>query len=67
MNQSSSEESGRVWREGEGGGGEGVEGGGQVCCGRAEASGGRHRSRTCMEGPRHLVGAVRGVLGSAQV
>ena len=33
MNQSSSEEGGRVWREG-------VEGVEQVCCGRAEASGG---------------------------
>ena len=42
MNQTSSEEGGRVWREGV----EGGEGG---------------------EGPRHLVGAVRSVLGSAQV
>ena len=48
MNQTSSEEGGRVWREGEGGGG-------------------RVWSRYAVEGPRHLVGAVRSVLGSAQV
>ena len=40
MNQTSSEEGGRVWRV---------------------------WSRYAVEGPRHLVGAVRGVLGSAQV
>ena len=43
MNQTSSEEGGRVWREG------------------------RVWSRYAVEGPRHLVGAVRSVLGSAQV
>ena len=46
MNQTSSEEGGRVWREG------------------------RERrmwSRYAVEGPRHLVGVVRSVLGSAQV
>ena len=42
----------------EGGGGEGVEGGGE---------GGKVWSRYAVEGPRHLVGAVRSVLGSAQV